>query len=95
MIHDAGAKLYACKATVDMFGLKMEDFCDQVEKVLTVGEFYDISAGAHYFITQLGYDARKWMEVMAYLQQLSETGHTDFGQRVPALCRSDPDHVHG
>ncbi len=27
-----------------------------------------IRAGAHYFITQLGYDARKWMEVMAYLR---------------------------
>ena len=51
MIHDAGAKLYACKATVDMFSLKMDDFCDQVEKVLTVGEFYDISAGAQIVFT--------------------------------------------
>jgi peroxiredoxin family protein len=51
MIHDAGGKLFACKATVDMFGLKMEDFCDQVEKVLTVGEFYEISAGANIIFT--------------------------------------------
>jgi len=51
MIHDAGGKLYACKASVDMFDLKMEDFCDQVEKVLTVGEFYQISAGAEIIFT--------------------------------------------
>ncbi len=51
MIHDAGGKLHACKATVDMFGLKMEDFCEQVEKVLTVGEFYQLSAGAQIIFT--------------------------------------------
>ena len=51
MIHDAGGKLYACKATVDMFGLKMDDFCPQVEKVLTVGEFYEISAGSQIIFT--------------------------------------------
>ncbi|MCK7462021.1 MAG: DsrE/DsrF/DrsH-like family protein [Sphingobacterium sp.] len=28
MVADAGGKLYACKATVDMFKLKKEDFCD-------------------------------------------------------------------
>ena len=51
MIHDAGGKLYACKATVDMFYLKPEDFCDEVEKVLTVGEFYALSAGAEIIFT--------------------------------------------
>ena len=51
MIHDAGGKLYACKATVDMFDLKMKDFCDQVEKVLTIGEFYQISEGAQIIFT--------------------------------------------
>lgn len=51
MIHDAGGKLYGCKATVDMFGLKMEDFCEQVEKILTVGEFYEISAGGEIIFT--------------------------------------------
>ena len=39
MIHDAGGKIYACKATVDMFHLNLEDFCPQMDKVLTVGEF--------------------------------------------------------
>ncbi len=51
MIHDAGGRLYACKATVDMFHLKPEDFCDEVEKVLTVGEFYQLSAGSEIIFT--------------------------------------------
>lgn len=51
MIHDAGGKLYACKASVDMFGLTMADFCTQVERVLTVGEFYQLSAGAQIIFT--------------------------------------------
>jgi len=51
MIHDAGGKLYGCKASVDMFGLKMEDFCEQVDKILTVGEFYQLSAGAEIIFT--------------------------------------------
>ncbi len=32
MLHDAGAKMYGCKMTVDMFGIKKEDFLPQ-EKV--------------------------------------------------------------
>lgn len=51
MIHDAGGKLYACKASVDMFGLCMDDFVPQVDKVLTVGEFYELSAGAEIIFT--------------------------------------------
>jgi len=51
MIHDAGGKIYACKATVDMFHLTREDFCPQVDKVLTVGEFYELSAGAQIIFT--------------------------------------------
>lgn len=51
MIHDAGAELYACKATVDMFKLSMDDFCPQVNRILTVGEFYEISAGAEIIFT--------------------------------------------
>jgi len=46
MISDAGGKIYACKATVDMFHLSMDDFCPQMDKVLTVGEFYEMSGGA-------------------------------------------------
>jgi peroxiredoxin family protein len=51
MIHDAGGKLYACKATVDMFHLTEDDFCDEVDGVLTVGDFYDLSAGAEIIFT--------------------------------------------
>lgn len=51
MISDAGGKLYACKASVDMFDLTMDDFCDEVESVLTVGQFYEISAGAQIIFT--------------------------------------------
>lgn len=51
MIHDAGGKIYACKATVDMFHLGPADFCPQVDKVLTVGEFYALSAGAQIIFT--------------------------------------------
>lgn len=51
MIHDAGGRLYACKATVDMFKLKMEDFCPQVESIITVGEFYAKAAGGQIIFT--------------------------------------------
>jgi peroxiredoxin family protein len=51
MISDSGGKLYACQASVDMFGLSMDDFVPQVEKVLTVGEFYELSAGGEIIFT--------------------------------------------
>lgn len=51
MIHDAGAHLYACKATVDMFHLTMKDFCEQVEDIINVGKFYEISAGGQIIFT--------------------------------------------
>lgn len=51
MIHDAGCDIYACKATVDMFHLKKEDFCEQTDEIITVGEFYEKSAGAQIIFT--------------------------------------------
>ena len=51
MISDAGGKLYACKATVDMFHLSKADFVPAVDRVLTVGDFYDISAGGQIIFT--------------------------------------------
>jgi len=50
-IHDAGGKLWACKATVDMFHLTRADFCDQVEDIINVGTFYEISAGGQIIFT--------------------------------------------
>jgi len=51
MIADSGAGLYACQATVDMFGLTDEDFVPQVGGVLTVGEFYEMAAGGEIVFT--------------------------------------------
>ena len=51
LVHDSGAHLYACKASVDMFGLAMDDFAPQVEAIISVGEFYDKAAGAQIIFT--------------------------------------------
>jgi peroxiredoxin family protein len=51
MISDAGGKLYACKMTVDMFKLKKEDFCSQVDSIITVGKFYELAAGGEIIFT--------------------------------------------
>ena len=51
LVADSGVHLYACKATVDMFGLTMDDFVPQVEAVITVGDFYTLAAGAQIVFT--------------------------------------------
>ena len=51
LIHDSGCEIYACKATVDMFHLSKDDFCAEVDDVITVGEFYERSAGAQIIFT--------------------------------------------
>ena len=51
MIADSGAPLYACKASVDLFGLEKDDFIPQVEDVITVGEFYAIAEGGQIIFT--------------------------------------------
>jgi peroxiredoxin family protein len=51
LVADSGARLYACKASVDMFGLTIDDFVPQVEKVLTVGEFYELAGGGEIVFT--------------------------------------------
>jgi peroxiredoxin family protein len=51
LLADSGAKLYACKASVDMFGLRQEDFVDTLEGILTVGEFYEKAAGGQIIFT--------------------------------------------
>src|ERR1039457_219864 len=43
IIHDAGGEIYGCKASVDMFHLKKEDFIPQVDDIITVGQFYEKS----------------------------------------------------
>ena len=51
MISDSGGKLYACKASVEMFGLSKEDFVEAVQDVITVGEFYELAAGGQIVFT--------------------------------------------
>jgi peroxiredoxin family protein len=51
MIGDTGAGMYACKASVDMFGFSKDDFVDQIEEIITVGEFYEKAAGGQIIFT--------------------------------------------
>jgi peroxiredoxin family protein len=51
MIADTGAGLYACKASVELFGLDKDDFIEQVKDIITVGEFYDLAAGGQIIFT--------------------------------------------
>jgi len=51
LVSDSGVHLYACKASVDMFGLSIEDFVPQVEDIISVGEFYAKAAGGQIVFT--------------------------------------------
>ena len=51
MIHDAGCEIYACKASVEMFHLVKKDFCQEVDDIISVGQFYEKSAGAQIIFT--------------------------------------------
>jgi len=51
LISDSGGGLYACKASVDMFGFTEDDFIEQVDSVITVGEFYEQAAGSQIVFT--------------------------------------------
>jgi len=46
MLVDGGAQLYACKMSVDMMGLKKEDFVDGVIDIVTASDFMDMTEGA-------------------------------------------------
>lgn len=41
----SGSKLWACKLAMDMFDLKEEDLIDDIDGVLTVGDFYNRAEG--------------------------------------------------
>ncbi len=51
MIADSGGRLFACKASVDMFDLTKDDFIEQVEDIITVGEFYELADGGQIIFT--------------------------------------------
>jgi Uncharacterized conserved protein len=46
MLVDGGAKLYACKMSVDMMGIKKEDFVDGVIDIVTASDFMDMTEGS-------------------------------------------------
>jgi peroxiredoxin family protein len=51
MIGDTGAGMYACKASVDMFDFDKDDFVEQVQDIITVGEFYEMAGGGQIIFT--------------------------------------------
>ena len=46
MLHDMGAKFWGCRMSVDMAGLEKDDLLDEVEDVINVNDFIELSAGA-------------------------------------------------
>ncbi|MET9904704.1 DsrE/DsrF/DrsH-like family protein [Streptomyces sp. NPDC006446] len=51
MISDTGAGIYACNASVDLFELDKDDLVEQVQGIITVGEFYERAAGGQIIYT--------------------------------------------
>ena len=51
LVADSGTQLFACKASVDMFGLTVDDFVPQVDDIISVGEFYEKAAGGQIIFT--------------------------------------------
>ncbi|MDP5169380.1 MAG: DsrE/DsrF/DrsH-like family protein [Bacteroidia bacterium] len=45
ILHASGVKLWACKLAMDMFHLSKEDLFEEVDGVLTVGDFYTQAQG--------------------------------------------------
>ncbi|MGX1910045.1 DsrE/DsrF/DrsH-like family protein [Streptomyces phaeochromogenes] len=45
MIAGTGAGIYACQASVDLFELGKDDLVEQIQGIITVGEFYEHAAG--------------------------------------------------
>ncbi|MBL0133995.1 MAG: DsrE/DsrF/DrsH-like family protein [Chitinophagaceae bacterium] len=45
ILKASGVKLWACKLAVDMFHYKKEDLYDDIDGVITVGDFYKHSEG--------------------------------------------------
>jgi peroxiredoxin family protein len=50
-VSDTGTGMYACKASVDLFHLDKSDLIEEVEDIITVGEFYDMAAGGQIIFT--------------------------------------------
>ena len=46
MLHEMGATLWACKLSVDMMGLERDDMIDEVEDIINVADFLELSDDA-------------------------------------------------
>lgn len=51
LVSDSGCGLYACQASVDMFKLKKDDFIEQLDDIITVGDFYGMADDGHIIFT--------------------------------------------
>lgn len=51
MISDTGAGLYGCLASVDLFKLDKDDFIDELDDIITIGDFYEMAAGGQIIFT--------------------------------------------
>ena len=51
ILKDSGVKLYACLLAMEMFGIEKEELMEQVEDVITVGDFYAIADDAQVLFT--------------------------------------------
>jgi len=41
ILSDSGVKLWGCKLAVEMFHLERNDFIDELDGILTIGDFYE------------------------------------------------------
>jgi peroxiredoxin family protein len=46
ILKASGVKLWACKLAMDMFHYGREDMCDEIDGILTVGDFYKRAEGS-------------------------------------------------
>jgi peroxiredoxin family protein len=46
LLHDMGARFWACKMSVDMMGLTKDDMFERVEDIINVNEFIELSSGS-------------------------------------------------
>ncbi len=51
IITASGGKVYACLLAIEMFKLKKEDLYDDLDGILTIGDFYQEAAGGQIIFT--------------------------------------------
>ena len=51
LLSDSGARIFGCELAMSMFGLQRSELVEQVEDIITVGDFYDLSTDAQIIFT--------------------------------------------